>query len=301
MATVDIRLNRVDRVFRPGDLISGAVIIQSKSSIAHSGITLHLEGEVELKLSAKSVGVFEAFYNSLKPIKLIDYKIEICKADKIAEGGAEIPFEFKLEPLPEQQLYDTYHGVFVTIGYTLGVEVVRKRLNKNLVRQMEFIVEVPKAIPVKETPVEFTVKPTDLENVKKASISKIPKFEITGKLKSATCDITKPFLGELTVQNSDSEIRSIELQLVRVETCGCADGFAKEATEIQNIQICDGDVCRGLSVPIYMIFPRLFTCPTTAARTFKIEFEVNLVVMFADGHLLSQNFPIQIVRSKQLR
>ena len=40
----------------------------------------------------------------------------------------------------------------------------------------------------------------------------------------------------------------------------CAFVFA--ATEIQNIQLGDGDVCRNLIIPIYMIFPRLFTCPT---------------------------------------
>jgi hypothetical protein len=36
----------------------------------------------------------------------------------------------------------------------------------------------------------------------------------------------------------------------------------------------DGDVLRGLAVPIFMVFPRLFTAPTLATRTFKIEFEV---------------------------
>ena len=42
------------------------------------------------------------------------------------------------------------------------------------------------------------------------------------------------------------------------------------ATEIQNIQIAEGDVCRGMTVPIYMIFPRLFTCPTLATNNFKV-------------------------------
>ena len=42
------------------------------------------------------------------------------------------------------------------------------------------------------------------------------------------------------------------------------------ATEIQNIQIADGDVCRGLSIPIFMIFPRLFTCPTLTTNNFKV-------------------------------
>jgi hypothetical protein len=40
--------------------------------------------------------------------------------------------------------------------------------------------------------------------------------------------LVQPCVGHLTVEESEAEIRSIELQLVRVETCGCADGFAKE-------------------------------------------------------------------------
>ena len=46
--------------------------------------------------------------------------------------------------------------------------------------------------------------------------------------------------------------------------------FRVLATEIQNIQIAEGDVCRGMTVPIYMIFPRLFTCPTLATPNFKV-------------------------------
>lgn len=72
--------------------------------------------------------------------------------------------------------------------------------------------------------------------------------------------------------------------------------FNYTATEIQNIQIADGDVCRGQSIPVHMIFPRLFTCPTLATKNFKVEFEVNIVVVFQDGHLVTENFPIKLVR-----
>ena len=37
-----------------------------------------------------------------------------------------------------------------------------------------------------------------------------------------------------------------------------------------SFQIAEGDVCRGLRIPIYMIFPRLFTCPTLTTANFKI-------------------------------
>lgn len=68
------------------------------------------------------------------------------------------------------------------------------------------------------------------------------------------------------------------------------------ATEIQNIQIADGNVVRGLSIPIFMVFPRLFTCATTIAKQFKVEFEVNLIILFADNHLVTENFPIRLFR-----
>ena len=105
-----------------------------------------------------------------------------------------------------------------------------------------------------------------------------------------------PFTGQIIIENSVAPIKSIELQLVRVETVAYAEGTAREATEIQNIQLADGDVCRDLVIPIYMVFPRLFTCPTVDTLHFKVEFEVNLVVLFADGYMVTENFPLNLYR-----
>lgn len=46
-------------------------MIESKGSLSHQGIQLVMEGNTTLQLSAKSVGLFEAFYNSLKPIQVL--------------------------------------------------------------------------------------------------------------------------------------------------------------------------------------------------------------------------------------
>ena len=90
--------------------------------------------------------------------------------------------------------------------------------------------------------------------------SKIPYFNITGRLDSTVCCIQKPISGyviqnrafillledrrnyktnftffyflmlnkKLTVNECNAPIKSIELQLVRVETCGCAEGYSKD-------------------------------------------------------------------------
>jgi hypothetical protein len=46
--------------------ITGVILVHSVSDIKHDGISLTMEGTVNLQLSAKNVGIFEAFYNSVK-------------------------------------------------------------------------------------------------------------------------------------------------------------------------------------------------------------------------------------------
>ncbi len=78
MATcsIDIRLKRVSKEYSEGDVIAGDIIVTSTSSasIQHSGIFLYLDGMVNINLSTKNVGVFEAFYNSAK-VKMKNHKI----------------------------------------------------------------------------------------------------------------------------------------------------------------------------------------------------------------------------------
>ncbi|XP_037687526.1 vacuolar protein sorting-associated protein 26C isoform X3 [Choloepus didactylus] len=270
---LDIKIKRANKVYHAGEMLSGVVVISSKDSVQHQGVSLTMEGTVNLQLSAKSVGVFEAFYNSVKPIQIITSTIEMVKPGKFPSGKTEIPFEFPLHVKGNKVLYETYHGVFVNIQYTLRCDMRRSLLAKDLTKTCEFIVHsTPQKGKLTPSPVDFTITPDTLQNVK------------------------EPLTGELVVENSDAAIKSIELQLVRVETCGCAEGYARDATEIQNIQIADGDVCRSLSVPIYMVFPRLFTCPTLETTNFKVEFEVNIVVLLHPDHLITENFPLKLCR-----
>ncbi|KAI7792958.1 vacuolar protein sorting-associated protein 26C isoform X1 [Triplophysa rosa] len=293
--SLDLRLKRANKVYHEGELLSGVVVISSRDVLQHQGISLSMEGLVNLQLSSKSVGVFEAFYNSVKPIQLVSSNIEVVKAGKVPAGKTEIPFEFPLQAKGNRVLYETYHGVFVNIQYTLRCDMRRSLLAKDLSKTCEFMVHSqPQKSKVQPNPVDFTITPDTLQNVRERT--SLPKFLIRGHLDASTCVITQPLNGELVVENSEVAIKSIELQLVRVETCGCAEGYARDATEIQNIQIAEGDVCHGLSIPIYMVFPRLFTCPTLETTNFKVEFEVNIVIVLHDDHLITENFPLKLVR-----
>ena len=44
------------------------------------------------------------------------------------------------------------------------------------------------------------------------------------------------------------------------------------ATEVQNIQAADGDVIREMEIPLYMLFPKIYSCATALHDKFHIEF-----------------------------
>lgn len=53
-------------MFCAQETVSGVIVLVCKEAVQHHGIFLGMEGLVNLQLSSKSVGVFEAFYNSVK-------------------------------------------------------------------------------------------------------------------------------------------------------------------------------------------------------------------------------------------
>ena len=270
-------------------------------SVRPSGLKLVVEGSVSLQLSARSIGLFEAFSSSLKPIALLRVDIDVNSGSKLPQGSTPFPFEFFLKPLassPTTPLFDTYHGVYVNIHYTVTASLQpRGLMAKSIVKQKEILLEAaPNPSPSPCPSFSFRVSPDSLQNVKDASKRRIPDFVFEGRLESTNCNIARPLLGELTIVKSAVDVKSIELQLVRVESCSYMEGEAREATEIQNIQIAEGNVLRGVALPIYMVFPRLFCCSTTIAKGFRVEFEVNLIVLFADNHMVTENFPIKLFR-----
>ena len=299
MSTVDVKLLRTDRIYRQGETVKGVVVVDTHhKQMSHNGIHMRVSGIARLKVPPRSAGLFEAFYSSIKPLELMGCELEIApEGESVYAGQTELPFEFPLEPLPGQQMFETYHGYWIQTEYTISVEVARGLLKSNLTKEIEFIIEVPTGNNGDDAPSEFTITPASLENVRRSSLSSIPDFKISGKMFRTNCSITKPLTGEVVIEQAATPVKSIELQLVRVETLAYGENeTAREATEIQNIQLGDGDVCKNLVIPIYVVFPRLFTCPTMLTENFRVEFECNLIVLFQDGYMVTENFPITVYR-----
>lgn len=295
-SSIDVKLKRLDRVYHLNETVEGTIIINAKNGWSHKGVQLNAEGVVHLSLANRGLGLGTDISSVGKPLQIFSFQQEVAVAGKFADGSTEIPFEFVLDSKDGQALIESYHGVYVSVIYSIQISCDRGMMKKSLYREIEFIVEVPSAKPKDPTPVTFDISPDSLENVSPAILSTIPKFKVSGKIHRSFCTINKPFTGELTIEESAAAIRSLELQLVRVETVITDGNPNREATEIQNIQIGEGNVCRNMIVPMYMIFPRLFSCPTIISSKFKIEFEVNLIIVFCDGYMITENLPLHLGR-----
>ena len=58
----------------------------------------------------------------------------------------------------------------------------------------------------------------------------------------------------------------------------------------------DGDVIRNLEIPLYMLLPKVYSSPTMIHDKFRIEFQVNVIVIFINGYQLTENYPIRVYR-----
>jgi hypothetical protein len=296
-----INLDKFERVYRPNAPVEGSVDVHAYKGWQHQGLKLVIEGKVYLNYTGKTHGLLDSLASTVKPTIIYNREIEIVAPGKFNDGTTTVPFNFIFAPGTDAaDLMESYHGVFVSVVYIIQAYCDRGMMKKSIVKEMEFIVEIPtgnKGIAPPSNHTEFNISKETLENVSEYDLSQIPPFKITGNLHKSAWSISLPFTGEVRVEQSDSGIKSIELQLVRVENITPDQGPpTREATEIQTIQIGEGNISRNLVVPMYMVFPRLFSCPSITTKSFKLEWEVNLIVLFENGYMVTENFPITLFR-----
>ncbi len=163
---------RLSRVYFPGEAVQGVVVVQSKGSMSHNGIRLVASGRIKLLASGKDQTVLENLGSNVEdPLKLLNVVIEVAKEGKLPNGTTELPFEFVLQPDAAAKLYETYHGVYVNVHYTIDVEMKRGFPKSDLQAKTEWMVQIPpEAIKKKNVKppvvVPFDITPESLENVK---------------------------------------------------------------------------------------------------------------------------------------
>ncbi|XP_031404312.1 vacuolar protein sorting-associated protein 26C isoform X2 [Punica granatum] len=300
---MEIKLSRASRVYRPSEPLEGKIIVKSTSSVSHYGIRLTVNGSVSMKVRGGSAGIIESLVGAVKPITIVSKSIEVKPSGKIASGTTEIPFSMMIRQSGDdnhERFYETFHGANISIQYLLTADVMRGYLHKPLSTTMEFIVESDKAEllerPVSPEMVIFYIT-QDTQKHPLLPELKAGGFRVTGRIPTL-CSLSDPISGELVVETSVVPIQSIDVHLLRIESILSGERIVTETSLVQSTQIADGDVCRNMTLPIYVILPRLLTCPTSLAGPFSIEFKASIVITFESQ--LSKTHPKSDPRTPRL-
>lgn len=316
---IELKLSRGNRIYHPSEIIDGTVVITTSTAISHQGIRVNINGCVNLQLSSGTIGVIESLYSSIKPIPIINKTVDIRHAGKLNPGKTQIPFSVPLDvPVggDPDRFYETYHGSNISIQYLITADMVRGYLHKAISATLEFIIETEKGklykAPVSLESVNFYIT-QDTQRHQLLPSLQSGGFRVTGRV-ATQCSLMDPVIGEVTVEESDMPIHSIDIHLLHTESIVVGEKTAVQTTGIQTTQVADGDVCRGMSLPIYIILPRLLTCPSLSAGSFSIEFELQVIVSFVSElskfysqpelttsrpWVAFQNIPLRLVRAER--
>jgi hypothetical protein len=227
---------------------------------------------------------------------LAKFSTTVVPAGDILETEIDYPFDIPVQSIAGQPILESYTGVYISVSYELRAMILKKPNVKLLVGSPPpikiTILSGKQDIQLSPGPFQFNISPSTVENPSHL----VKDFSISCSLENDTLSMATELTGLMNIAASKVPFKGIDLQLVRVETVEHGDGVMKESTEVQSLQLVDGDVRRNMDIPVYMTFPRLFTSPSLAFQKFKIDFELNFIIMFVDGCMVTKNVPIKLFR-----
>ena len=66
-----------------------------------------------------------------------------------------------------------------------------------------------------------------------------------------------------------------------------------------SLQVADGDLARGQTVPLHFLLPRYFSCPNTSNSLCSVSFQMSVTVTLGNGYVASEIVDIVIKRYKK--
>ena len=193
---------------------------------------------------------------------------------------------------------ESYHGVLFQVNYSLIAEVKSVKYQKESKKEKIFInvpgMGIRDDMQTKIASYHFAMTPETIQSNMIPS-DRMPKFNIECHIDNVNCDINQSFNGYVVVHECSTPIKSIELQFIRNELL--TGSGMKEESEIQNLQVGDGDVNRDVEIPLFMLFPRNFCCANQECRDFTVSFDIAVHIVLVNAVVISYIVPLNLWRS----
>ena len=291
--SIKTNLESFNKIYKVGDNIIGNVEILSKVDSEYDHITASLIGQYIIKNNKTNPPqqINSIFYNK---------KIRLSENNSFkANQTSNFPIKIPLTNYNENELIESYQGVLVTISYELHILIS----NVNMSDPIKIYIINPgqginQNLKTKIVPYDFVLTERSIQKIKIEN-SKIPTFQLKGRVDNLNVDIGKEFNGWIKVMNCQIPIKSLEIQFVRNERVSLTNGeILNEISEIQNLQIGDGEILLDNEISLNMLFPRHFCCACIENKYVKLIFDVNIILVLENGYVITENIPLNCWRGK---
>ncbi len=286
---ISVSLDSFNKIFKVGDIISGTVEVTSSQDSEYDSISCVIRGDYTIKTSKTSQPLIQTFYTK---------KQKISEKGKIKSNAVtKLPLKLYLTSSNDNELIESYQGVIVSISYELSILYNDVKMSDNIKVYIFYPGQgVKTQLKQKIIPYDFTITESSIEKVKIEN-GKIPKFKLICHIDSLNVDIGKELNGWIKVINCDLPIKSLELQFVRIEKVTLPnDDVINEVSEIQNLQIGDGEVLLDNEISLNMLFPRHFCCASIENNVVKLNFDINIILVLSNGFIITENVPLNCYR-----
>ena len=137
-----VELERVDRIYRPGDTVEGSIYVYANSNWSHKGIVAKLSGSVCTRpAGADSAGLgILGIGSQCESTQIFSEEKLIQPQGSVLKGESSVYFQFKLRD--SGILLDTYHGVYISVLYHISINCERSLTKRPLSAHYELVVEV---------------------------------------------------------------------------------------------------------------------------------------------------------------
>lgn len=291
MSRIDVYLESHDSKYVAEDVVRGEVVVcveREDAPFEHHGVVLNACGTAQMRVSDRSVSIIESLFISVDPVTILDVNAVLAPPGRLGVGKHAFAFAFTLRAARGREVYETFHGQNTQIVYAIDAEIVRPILRGGSLStgMCEFLVETKADDDACEARAcasaaafEITEDQQDLGPAPGALATE--GFLIRGVLDRTSWFLEEAITGSITVVRSAAPLKAIEIELCRVEGCSTTEGqVMTETSPVQFTQVVDGDCVRGGEIPIHVVIPRLFTCPSVQASSFSIAFMLRVLCIF---------------------
>lgn len=94
-SSIEIKLNRLDRVYRPMETVEGRMVMNAYKGWGHSGVNMLITGVVHCNNMGR--GITNEKDPTSKPIVLMKQEQQLCPSGKFNDGVTEVPFQFQVK------------------------------------------------------------------------------------------------------------------------------------------------------------------------------------------------------------